>query len=264
MSAAELLVPTVAFDERRPWPLGLPTRGQVLEAIGGQAEVDEHVQPSHLHVLSLLPENLYEAARTNLAGTDDPLALATASAWRALLAVERMGNAIAVDQPALQALIAEAVDAREKILAAGYFALDGGAGAEELLSALGAAIEQLAEQAAFRTPAKRVNAEPHAPVVSIDAAGNQPRVRGKALRWGVAMTMITTLLVHLSGVITDGTATEWVVVGDVDRGHAFVASGGAEGDAASLKAFLSQLESKGIHAAQSPTGEWVLSRKVAQ
>ena len=263
MNDGELILLPVGFDERRPWPLGLPTLDRVLDAIGGQAEVDEPVQSAHLHVLSLLPENLYEAARTSLAGTNDPLALATASAWRALLAAERIGKAIAVDQPALQSLIDEAVDAREKILAAGYFALDGGAGAEELLSALGSAIEQLVEQAEFRARAKPVSSEPHTRVVSIDVA-TAVRVGGKALRWAAALTMIITLMVHLSGVITDGTPTAWVVVGDVDHGYAFVASGGAEGDEASLKAFISQLESKGISATQSPAGEWVLSRQASR
>ena len=260
MSPFELLVDSVGLDERRPWPLGLPTRGEVLEAIGGQVEVEELMQPAHLRVLSLLPENLYEAARTSLAGTDDPLALATASAWRTLLAAERIKNAIAVDQPALQALIDEAVDAREKILAAGYFALDAGVGAEELLAALGSAIEQLVEQAEFRARAKPVNSAPLTRDVAIGKASDV--VRGKSLRWAFALTMIVTLMVHLSGMLTDGTPTAWVVVGDVDRGHAYVASGGAEADEASLKEFILQLETKGIYAKQSPAGEWVLTREV--
>ncbi len=262
MSAAELLVDPVGFDERRPWPLGLPTQGRVLEAIGGQSEVDELMKSAHLRVLSMLPENLHEAARTSLAGTDNPLALATASAWRALLAADRISHAIAVDQPALHTLIHEAVDAREKILAAGYFALDGGAGAEELLSALGSAIEQLVEQAEFRARVRPVNSQPQTRV-SIDEADKAPQVVwGKALRWTFTTTMLITLLVQLSGVLTDGTPTAWVVVGDVDHGHAYVASGGAEADEASLREFISQLETRGIYANQSPAGEWVLSRQV--
>ncbi|MDP1829007.1 MAG: hypothetical protein Q8L48_37440 [Archangium sp.] len=253
----------VAFDERRPWPLGLPAAHEVLQAITALAEVDEPLQAAHLRVLSMLPEHLYDAARTSLAGAEDPVAAATASAWRVLVAVERSNLALGVDHASLQALIDEGVEARETLLAAGYFALDGGASADELMAALGEAIEQLARLAAFKAKPRPERTGTDTRLLSFGAAADPEAVRGRPLRWVFAATMLFTAAFHLVGIVGQQAPAPWVVVGDVDRGRAFVAPGSAAADDASLKTFLSQLEAQGLSATKAATGEWVLQRRQA-
>ena len=253
-----LVKTVVAMDGRRPWPLGVPPSGKVLEAIGAHAEVEEALQAAHLRVLSLLPEHLYDAARTSLAGTDDPVALATASAWRTLVAADFADAAIGVDQPGLQMLIDEAVDAREKLLAAGYFALDGGASAEELMSALGNAIDHLVEKAQFRAKGKPGSARPATRVIEPEQVARPGH--GLALRWACAVTVIATLAFHLFTFFSADRGS-WVVVGDVDRGHAFIAPAGPEADESSLQLLVSQLEAKGLQVTKTASGEWELHRK---
>jgi hypothetical protein len=260
------LVPPVApkvigFDVRRPWPLGVPAAADVLQAIGAQAEVDGALQSAHLHVLSLLPEYLYDAARTSLAGSADPVAMATASAWRTLIAADHLDAALGVDQPALQELINEAVDAREKLIAAGYFALDGGAGAEELLTALGEAVERLVEKAGFRAKAPGTPSDTRLLSVEAVPSAVEPEVkRGRALRWAFIATAVVTTAFHLAQFATADAAEPWVVVGDVDRGHAFLAPGVAGADEASLQARINGLGAQGLQATRSASGEWVVQR----
>ena len=260
----ELVKKFISLDVRRPWPLGLPSTDEVLQAIGGHAEVEEALQAAHLRVLSLLPEHLHDAARTSLAGSTEPVALATASAWRALVATEFAEAAIGLDQQALQSLIAEAVDAREKLLAAGYFALDGGASAEELMAALGEAVEKLVEKAEFRAKPRAVSEGARTKLLAVgDVEPGPGRRRGRALRWACGMTVVATCAIHLVSAFAPAPAA-WVVVGDVDQGQAFVAPAGPEGDEASLQSFLSELEAKGVHATRSAAGEWVLQREVTR
>jgi hypothetical protein len=250
----------VEFDERRPWPLGLPTAREVLESIGAQAEVEPSLQAAHLRVLSLLPEHLYDAARTSLAGVAEPVALATASAWRAMVASDQMDAAIGVDQPALQALINEAVDAREKLLAAGYFALDGGESAVELMVALGEAIDRLVARAEFKAAPGPV-AVPSATKLPSEASLGAEEQRRRLLRWAMVVTFIITSVFHLSRLLgREPTPAPWAVVGDVERGRAFVAPTGPDSDDASLQQFLAQLEDKGLCARQSASGEWVVEK----
>lgn len=251
----------IGFDVRRPWPLGVPSAVEVLQAIGARAEVDSALQAAHLRVLSLLPEYLYDAARTSLAGAADPVALATASAWRTLVAADQLDAALGVDQPALQALINEAVDAREKLLAAGYFALDGGAGAEELLAALGEAVERLVEKAGFRAKARGTPSDTRLISVSDVPPEAAPEVRrGRMLRWVFVATALITAAFHLSQFVLGDSGEPWVVVGDVDRGHAFLARGRPAADEASLEATVSGLGAKGLRATKSPSGEWIVER----
>lgn len=251
----------VVYDLRRPWPLGLPPADAVLEAIVARAEVEEPLQASHLRVLSLLPEHLYDAARTSLAGTPDPVGLATASAWRTLIALDVSSSAAGADQAALQALIDEAVDAREKLLAAGYFALDGGASADELMTALGDAVEQLTEKARFRARPKPrhegVRARLLSIGVSLPAAGTSRTI---VLGWACVGTLLFTASVHLYNFATEPTPTPWVVVGDVDRGHAYLAPGSPAADEASLRATIATLGSRGLEVIRSASGEWVVQR----
>ena len=251
----------VTFDVRRPWPLGLPVASAVLEAIVAQAEVDEPLREAHLRVLSLLPEHLYDAARTSLAGTVDPIGLATASAWRTLIAVDLSSSVPGFDPAALRSLIDEAVDAREKLLAAGYFALDGGASAEELMSALGEAIERLTEKARFRAKTKVLGAHADTRLLAVNAelpaAG---AARGSVLRWAFATAFLFSASVHLFNFMSEEAPPSWVVVGNVDRGHAVLAPGSAAADDASRKAAMVELGAKGIKATKSESGEWVLQR----
>lgn len=251
----------VEFDGRRPWPLGLPSAHEVLESIGAQAEVEPSLQAAHLRVLSLLPEHLYDAARTSLAGVSDPVALATASAWRAMVASDQLDAAIGVDQPALQELINEAVDAREKLLAAGYFALDGGESAVELMVALGEAIDRLVARAKFKAPPTPVGVPSANKLVSVELLIGTAELRRKLLRWALVATFIFTSLFHLSRLVGQEPAPgPWVVVGDVERGHAFIAPTGPTADDASLQQFLIQIEDHGLCARQSASGEWVVEK----
>ena len=250
----------VGFDVRRPWPLGVPSTAMVLQAIGAQAEVDPALQAAHLRVLSLLPEYLYDAARTSLAGAADPVALATASAWRALVAADQLETALGVDQLGLQELISEAVDAREKLIAAGYFALDGGAGAEELLATLGEAVERLVEKAAFHA---KQGTRSNTRLISVCDVPTEvtPEVkRGRVLRWVFVATALVTVAFHLSQFLMGDSGEPWVVVGDVDRGHAFLAPGRPGADETSLQTKIGELGAKGLKITKSQSGEWAVER----
>jgi hypothetical protein len=255
----ELVVPpeVLHFDARRPWPLGLPAASAVLDALGGLAEVDEGLEATHLRVLSLLPMDLHEAVRASLAGNPAPLALATASTWRALVATDRLDAALGIDQPALLALIDEAVDAREKLLALAWFTLDGGADCEALLTLLGESIDLLLNRAGFRARARRARSGGKL----LFTAPTAPSTGPGRVRLAFLATMLMTAAFH--GATFAGAArtnSAWVVVGDVDRGHAFLAPASAGADEASLQTLISQLEAQGVSATKSGSGEWVLHR----
>lgn len=266
MTAAALLPPPpeepvlapepklVSCDERRPWPAGLPAVPDVLEAIGAQAQVAGPLRPVHQRVRALFPEYLVDAVKTSLAGSEDPVGVATAQAWRALVASDQLDAALGVDQPALRTLIEEAVDAREKVLAAGYFALDGGAGAEPLTTALAEAIERLVQKAAFK--AKPVVAHSK----KSTAARATPSVH-RVLRWAFGAVLTATAAFHLSALLADDHPSEpWALVGDVDRGRAFLAPAGPGADEASLQKMIADLKAKGLSAEKSPAGEWIVKR----
>lgn len=205
MSTAQTLSPEplvapaprpIGFDGRRPWPLGLPTASEVLEALAARAEVDRPLQAPHRRVVSLLPEQLRDAVRSGQAGGEaNPLALATASAWRTLVANTQLDAAMGVNHAALSALIDEAVDAREKLLAAGYFALDGGAGADRLVAALDGAIERLLTTARHHAPGKRP-----APLRAPLAAPTGPR-RHRALRRVLWASLLLLSLIGLADLL---------------------------------------------------------------
>lgn len=255
-SPYELEVDPLAVDGRRPWPLGVPAGREVLEAIVDRGHVATALMPAHLEVLRLLPEPLMDSVATCLAGTEDPMGSATIDVWRAMVAAAGAEGALGVDQPALRALIDEAAAAREKVQALGYFSLDGGASAEPLLHALGEAIELLVKRARFV-------AKPRVRGTRTSASGRLVPVRttSRAIKAVAAGVMLVAAVFHSSGALEQYRArTSWVVVGDVDRGRAFLAPGGTEPDEASLRALIERLEQQGIGATKSAAGEWVLHR----
>lgn len=254
-SPYELAVDPLSVDARRPWPLGVPSGREVLEAISDREHVAPALKAAHQAVSRLLPEQLRDSVTAALGGTDDPLASVSISAWRAIVAAECMEDAYGVDQAALRALIDEAAAAREKLLALGYFSLDGGASAEPLLHALGEAIEVLVKRARF-VAKPRVRR-------TTSASGKLRAVRAtsRVLKAACAATVLIAAVFHLNGALEERRARRaWVVVGDVDRGRAFLAPGGTEPDEAALQALIKQLQTQGIAATKSASGEWVLHR----
>ncbi len=255
-SPYELAVDPLAVDARRPWPLGVPSGREVLEAIADRGDVGSKLRTAHLAVLQLLPGALRDSAAAALGGTDSPLASVSISVWRSMVAAACVDDALGVDQPALRLLIDEAVAARESVVALGYFSLDGGASAEPLLEALGEAIEQLVQRARFV-------ARPRVRRTATSASGTLTVVplTSRVLKAAAALAVVIAALFHLSGAIEERRARRaWVVVGDVDRGRAFLAPGGTEADEAGLRALIQQLERQGIAASKSANGEWVLHR----
>jgi hypothetical protein len=255
-SPYELSVDPLAVDARRPWPLGVPLGREVLEAISDGASVARGLKRAHLNVSRLLPEQLRDAVAAALRGTGNPLASVSISVWRALVAAECLEDAFGVDQPALRALIDEAAGARERLVALGCFSLDGGASAEPLLQALGAAIELLVKRAQFV-------AKPRVRRATTGASGKARLVRStsRALNVACAASMLFAAVFHLNGALEERRARHaWVVVGDVDRGRAFLAPGGTDPDEAALQALIEQLQTQGIAATKSASGEWVLHR----
>lgn len=258
-SPYELAVDPLSVDARRPWPLGVPSGREVLEAISDREHVGRAVKAAHQAVSRMLPEQLRDSVAAALGGTDNPLASVSISVWRAIVAAGCMEDAYGVDQAALRALIDEAAAAREKLLALGYFSLDGGAGAEPLLHALGEAIEALVKRARFV-------AKPRVRRSTTSASGNSRAVRAtsRVLKAACVATMLIAGVFHLNDALEQRRARRaWVVVGDVDRGRAFLAPGGTEPDEAALQELIKQLETQGIGATRSAAGEWILQRKAA-
>ena len=255
-SPYELEVAPLRVDERRPWPLGVPAEREVLEAIVGREHLGLELKKRHLEVLRLMPEQLLDAARAALGGTEEPLAAVAASAWRTMVAASGAELALGVDQPALRALIDEAAAAREKLVALGYFSLDGGTQAEPLLHTLGEAIELLVKRAQFQ-------AKPKVRGAKTSASGNLMPVRStsRALKGIFAVVVVAVAAFHLSGFLENQRArTAWVVVGEVDRGRAFLAPAGDSPSEASLQRLIVELKTQGIGATKAPSGEWVLER----
>lgn len=253
-SPYELEVAPLKVDTRRPWPLGIPAEREALEAIVDRELIALELKKSHLEVLRLLPEQLFDAARSSLSGTEDPLAAVAASTWRALVAAEGAQLALGVDQPGLRALIAEAAAAREKVQALGYFSIDGGASAAPLLHALGEAIEVLVKRAEFRAKPKVLGTGSKPKLVPV-------RTKSRPLMAVFALVMVIGAASHLRGFVEQQRSrSAWVMVGDVDRGRAFLAPEGDAPSEESLQQRIDELKLQGIGATKSASGEWVLHR----
>lgn len=254
----ELPPPTgmVRVDHRRPLPLNLPTHREVLEAIAGDVNLHADLLPLHQRIVALYPPHLLDAVRTQLAGSEDPLAMAASNAWRVLVTAGLLEEALGVDQPALQVLVDEGADAREKVLAAVLFSLEGSERSEPLAEALAVAIEQLAERVRFKGTA-RATRRPGSQRVH-----RQPRaMREWFLRGVFVATFVLTGALHLvEFMVAAADAPAWVVVGDVGRGHAVLAPSRIDADEASLLAARETLRAQGLQTTLSPSGEWVVTR----
>ncbi len=253
--------PLVRFDAGRPWPLGLPDHRQVLEVIGGQAALDEGIRELHLRIAATLPESIYDAVRASLGDVDHPVARATVSAWRAIVAADRVEAALGIDVAAVVALVSEAAEGREVLVASSCFALDGGRGLEELLALLGRAIEVLASRAAFKARARRRGAAALAGVMAVGTFVAHDAKERRLLPKAFAVTMAVTLLFYGYQALTVAPSAEWVVVGDVDRGHAFLAPAKGGADQASLERMRASLEAQGYTTTKAASGEWVVRRR---
>lgn len=248
--------PVVVLESRRPWPLGVPSTALAVEALSGDAVVHAALMPAHEQVMGLLPAHLLDAVRNVALGHEDALGTATAQAWRALVADAALDAAFGVDAGALQAFIAQTVDAREKIVAASLFALDGEAGSAPLTGALARAIERFAERARFKAPPPRP-ARPKAALEVKDGLGRHARL----LRLVFVLSMLLLLSRHLSGLILGAPVDPgWTLVGDPDRGHAFLAPTRADADAAELQIAIAELARQGFKAVRTPAGEWIVFR----
>lgn len=263
MSAAEVLSPPVeaiAFDVRRPWPLGLPSTERALAAIVSQAEVAPELEGSHLRVLTLFPEWIFDEARTALGGGGNDVAWAAASAWRAVVALERAEHPLGVDLPALVALTDETVQAREKLVGAAAFSLDGGAGSDELLSTLDECIGRFVVLARHQERARVAPASsPQARLLSVASVPEAaPR---KKLPVVFAASMVLALLFHVVRVVAAPSTDVWVVNGSLDSGHAVLVPGGPNASAGALEAKLAELRAQHVVATQGGDGQWHLAKE---
>lgn len=246
----------VCIDGRKPLPHNLPPLAQVLDGIAGDVNIHSHLMPVHQKVVALFPNNVLDAVRTHVTGHEDPLALAAANAWRALVADDLLERAYGVDQPALQLLVDEAVDAREKVLAAALFSFEGSEATEPLAAALAAAIERLTERVRFKgTPKRERTAAPSVKPVS------GLTLRERFIRFAFIVTFLFTAAFHLADSLAGGPGEKaWVVVGDPARGHAVLAPARIDADASSLEAARKELLEQGFTTTLSPTGEWVITK----
>lgn len=255
-SPYELAVEPLAIDVRRPWPIGIPSGREVLEAIAELKGVASALKPAHRRLLTLLPAHLHDAVANALAGAEDPVASLVISCWRAMVAASIADDAYGVDQVALRALISEAATAREKVQALAYFSLDAGVSTKPLLEALGAAIEQLVK-------GDRFGAKPRPRGTKTSASGTLPVVpaTSRALKAVCVVVMVVGAIFQLSTAVEERRVRQaWVVVGDVDTGRAFLAPSGADPQEANRRELITQLGKRGIGASRSGSGEWVLHR----
>ncbi|MFT3712734.1 MAG: hypothetical protein QM817_34215 [Archangium sp.] len=273
----------VEYDARRPWPLGLPPKEHALAAIIAHGDVANDIEGSHLRVLTSFPEWVFDEARTALVGAGTELAWASASAWRAVVALERIEGAISIDVPGLNALTDEVVAARERLVAYSTFALDGGASSQDLLATLDECISRFVELA-------RVQAEPKPqPVSSGSSVRSSPsrvvsspsRVRPRpkppqAAAAPSAMSKSTRQLIGLgAGLLLlfvalfklaptsgphAGPREEWVMQGSLDNGSAKLVPENPQASEAALQRKLSELKHQGI-TARLVNDEWVLERE---
>ena len=272
----------LGIDEKRSWPAGLPAEADVLMAIGAQLMVDDALEEPHQRVLKLLPERLYQAVCRGLVGLTDaqPVASATASAWRVIVGADRSRGAVGsgVDQPALLALIDEATAARETLVASNVFALDVGASAEGLLTALTQAIEVLVHAARFKEQPKVVPAAqplkpaaaPVARMLAIETVEKKPEKNSKKqaptgpagrLKLALAAGLMLVALYVFSGLIPGFRKNgPWVVVGDPDHGKGYLVPGYPGADEAQRSVMIKKLEADGVTVTYED-GEWVLERK---
>lgn len=249
-------VGVVKLELGRPLPLGLPPLADVLDALAGDASVHEDLMALHQRLVALYPPQLLDAVRTQRAGNEDPMGLAAANAWRALVTSHVLDKAFGADQPALQVLVDEAVDAREKVLAAALFSLEGPEGSEPLAEALAEAIERLTERVRFKGAHRRARA-----AVKPRVGRQQRSLRERFLSLVFVATFFITIGVHLLEFVSARAEdTAWVVVGDVERGHAVLAPARIDADEASLQAARTALRARGLETTLSPTGEWVVTR----
>ena len=187
------------YDSRRPWPLGLPSREDAVLAIIGQREVTPQLEGAHLRTLTLFPEYLFDEARTALGDALSPAGRACGSAWRVLLAAERIEGAMGVDVPALLALVDEAVEARDVLKGVTAFALDGGLSGEELLTALDACIGRFVVLARSQQgTARRTVLGPMSRLLSIESVDTRFVFR-RLLPTVAMVSVVAAALFHLVG-----------------------------------------------------------------
>lgn len=261
----------VKFNARRPWPLGVPSKEEALAAIISHGEIDAELEGSHLRALTLFPEWVFDEARTALVSAGTELAWASASAWRAVVALERIDGAVSIDAAGLAALSEEVAKARERIVGYSAFALDGGAGSTELLSTLDECIGRFARveeqpktpppvslpSRVVPSPSRVMRKPPPVPVASAETKNNR-----KLFALGAALLAVLALLYFIAP--TSGPRAsvheEWVVQGSIDSGNAKLVPDNPQASEAALQRKLSELKHQGI-AARLVNDEWVLERE---
>lgn len=249
----------LAFDGRRPWPLGLPSLPQALTAIVAEVEIEESLEESHLRVLTLFPEWMFDEARSALGGGASEVAWAAASAWRAVVARDRADHPVGIDLPALLALTDETVQAREKLVGASAFALDGGTASEELLSTLDECIGRFVVLARHH---ERTRVKPVSEATKVLSVSSEPEgTRRKLIPMAFAASMFFAVLFHLARLLVAPNTNVWMVNGSLESGHATLVPGGPEASAAALEAKISELRAQHIVATQGPDGQWYLEKE---
>jgi hypothetical protein len=257
----------VEFDARRPWPLGLPSKTHALGAIISHCHLAPELEGSHLHALTSFPEWVFDEARTGLVNSGTELAWASASAWRAVVALDTIDAAISVDLPALLALIDEVVAARERLVGYSTFALDGGIGSADLLSTLDECIGRFVVLARFQ---ERQRPPPPPPtieettrilsVVTVLPEDPKAKVKRRLLPVLSAAVVLLTLGFHVSQFVSEPDHDGWVVNGSLDSGHATLVPEGPRSSEAALQVKIAELRKKGISVQWSTNGEWTLSK----
>jgi hypothetical protein len=271
------VVGRVSYDGRRPWPLGVPSREEALAAIVGHAEVSDELEGSHLRVLTLFPEWAFDEARTALVNDGSQLAWATASAWRAVVALERIEGSMGLDTRGAMALTDELVAARELLVGYSAFALDGGSGSAELLNTIDECIGRFIELSRVEekappvvpTPAPRVTrsrvmkAAPSQPKLKAVAEAPTARSSGFGLRVPLPLLAVVVVVVALGVVFARGRSSAddgWVIKGSLESGQAELVPGGPFATQAQFDARLAELKAEGVTVTRATDGRWVLVR----
>lgn len=249
----------VEFDGRRPWPLGLPSLQQALAAIVAEVEIDESLEESHLRVLTMFPEWMFDEARSALGGGGNEVAWAAASAWRAVVALDRADHPVGIDLPALIALTDESVQAREKLVGASAFALDGGTASEELLSTLDECIGRFVVLARHHERTRRATVSQATRMLSVADEPEAPKRKLIPMAFGASL--LFAFIFHVARLLAAPSGDVWLVNGSIDSGHAVLVPGGPHASPGALEAKIAELHAAHIVATQGPDGQWYLSKE---
>ena len=235
----------------------------VLRVLAGTCGVGASLESSNLRAVMLMPEFLLDETRAS--GTSG-LALACASAWRAVVAADRLDGALAHQTESLVGLIEEVTRARDVLRGLSAFALDANDGPAALAELLDEALERFV--ALTRAQAlTQVRARPGTVVVErvpriLSMEAVEPGDSLRQLLPGLAMICVfCSLLFHLTQGVAAPVSDDWIIDGDLESGHARLVPGGPQASERHLKRHFEALEKRGFQLKRTTSADWLIARR---